>query len=340
MPTTSISPNEHLKPRAHAPAGGPNLIASFKNDIIGQTTTSFASSTKVVHGDEASAYAGVTTLYHRNQQYSVTALSDSSGNVSERYAYTAYGQPTFLNATGAVQTSSTASNRYTYTGREWDSTLGLYHFRARWMSGLLGRFVSRDPFGYWGGIGLYEYVKSSSHNFIDPSGLSSKSASCYLRDWEIRRVIPPGRINKIKRLYCIYRCRCPGDKEETEHSIDTMAWGNGDIGADLVCRSKMKDLDHQCPCDEEEPRPVTVPDPSRVPSTEPEIIPPPEIFPFPGVVHPRPNPGVQPQPIPRPSVPGPQPVTSPGIWPRALGLPWIWLFPPGPEIGLDGGMNG
>ncbi len=89
--------------------------------------------------------SGTVLYFHRNQQYSILALTDFSGNVSERYAYTAYGQPTFLNASATVQTSSAANNRYTYTGREWDATLGLHHFRARWMSGLTGRFLSRDP---------------------------------------------------------------------------------------------------------------------------------------------------------------------------------------------------
>jgi RHS repeat-associated protein len=174
MPTILILPNEQLTPRAHAPAGGPNLIASFKNDIIGQSATSFATSTKVMHGEVASADARVTTLYHGNQQYSVTALSDSSGNVSERYAYTAYGQPTFLNASGAVQTSSAAGNRYTYTGREWDSTLGLHHFRARWMSGLTGRFLTRDPIGFNDGWSLYGIYIGLSKS--DPNG--EKITSC------------------------------------------------------------------------------------------------------------------------------------------------------------------
>jgi RHS repeat-associated protein len=122
-----------------------------------------------MHGDEAIAHAGVATLYHGNQQFSVTALSDSSGNISERYAYTAYGQPTFLNSSGAVQTSSAASNRYTYTGREWDATLGLYHFRARWMSGLTGRFLTRDPSGFTDGKNLY--VTSFAMKGVDPSGM-------------------------------------------------------------------------------------------------------------------------------------------------------------------------
>jgi RHS repeat-associated protein len=125
-----------------------------------------------MHGDEVCAFVEATTLYHGNQQYSVTALSDSSGNVSERYAYTAYGQPTFLNASGAVQTSSAASNRYTYTGREWDSTLGLYHFRARWMSGMTGRFLTRDPITYNGSDwNLYELFAAVPFVNMDPMGL-------------------------------------------------------------------------------------------------------------------------------------------------------------------------
>jgi YD repeat-containing protein len=48
----------------------------------------------------------VRVYYHRNQQYSVTALTNSSGTVVERYAYTAYGVPTIANASGTVLTSS------------------------------------------------------------------------------------------------------------------------------------------------------------------------------------------------------------------------------------------
>ncbi len=41
--------------------------------------------------------SSTAVYYHRNQQYSVTALTDSSGSVLERYAYTAYGVPTICN---------------------------------------------------------------------------------------------------------------------------------------------------------------------------------------------------------------------------------------------------
>ena len=111
--------------------------------------------------------------YHRGQQYSVTALTDSSGNVTERYAYTAYGTPTITDGAGATLTTSADNNRYTYTGREWDETLSLYHYRARMYDSISGRFLGRDPIGYLvDGPGLYLYVSSKPLVFVDSTGNS------------------------------------------------------------------------------------------------------------------------------------------------------------------------
>ena len=130
--------------------------------------------------------SGTVLYYHRNQQYSIYALTDSSGTVSERYAYTPYGQPTFLNASASVQTSSAAGNRYTYTAREWDATLGLHHFRARWMSGLTGRFLTRDPIGYRGGQDLYaDYF---GLNYLDPTGTAKIDCTCNCRKSRCRDI--------------------------------------------------------------------------------------------------------------------------------------------------------
>jgi RHS repeat-associated protein len=116
---------------------------------------------------------GTLVYFHRNHQYSVTAITTSTGTISERYAYTAYGQPTILNTSGTVISATTLSNRYSYTGREWDATLGLHHFRARWMSPSAGKFLGRDPIGFLDGMNLYGiyFVLSGA----DPSGLESKT---------------------------------------------------------------------------------------------------------------------------------------------------------------------
>ena len=98
---------------------------------------------------------GPICYYHRNHQYSVTAVTTSTGTIAERYAY---------------------------TGREWDATLGLYHFWARWMSPIVGRFVNRDPTSYKGSpFDLYEYARASALKRVDPTGLSwLSSCACFL----------------------------------------------------------------------------------------------------------------------------------------------------------------
>lgn len=112
-----------------------------------------------------------TTWYHRNQQYSILACTDSSGAATERYAYTAYGLPTITDGSGTVRTSSAIGNRYTYTGREWDGVLGLYHYRARMYEATVGRFCSRDPIGYEDGPSQYEYSDFNPATYSDPLGL-------------------------------------------------------------------------------------------------------------------------------------------------------------------------
>ncbi|WP_430453468.1 RHS repeat-associated core domain-containing protein [Rhodopirellula europaea] len=114
---------------------------------------------------------GGRRFYHRNQQYSVISLTNSSGSITERYAYDAYGDLTITDASGTVRTTSSDDNRYTYTGREWDETIELYHFRARMYDPKAGRFIGRDPIGYDGSPwNLYTYHFSSPVVGTDPTG--------------------------------------------------------------------------------------------------------------------------------------------------------------------------
>ena len=105
--------------------------------------------------------ASESLYYHRNQQYSVVALTNASAAIVERYAYSAYGVPTITNASGTVLPVGSVNNRYMYTGREWDSVLAQYHYRSRIYDANLGRFASRDPIGFEAGqFSLFAYVRS------------------------------------------------------------------------------------------------------------------------------------------------------------------------------------
>lgn len=94
---------------------------------------------------------------------SVIGLVDANGNILTSYTYDPFGNTTVAGAASA--------NPSQYTGRENEGN-GLYFYRARYYSPLLGRFISEDPLGVGGGdLNLYSYVFNSPTNLVDPSGL-------------------------------------------------------------------------------------------------------------------------------------------------------------------------
>jgi RHS repeat-associated protein len=169
---TSVTPvlEQHM-PSAQAHAGGQDAYMRFDFGACLDSSTSTISFARQTPDQSHVKDRNRAGEYCCNQQYSVTAITTSTGTIAERYAYSAYGQPTILDASGSILNASAISNRYTYTGREWDATLGLYHFRARWMSPSAGRFLARDPIGYRGGRHLY--VNGVDLRWNDPRGTTA-----------------------------------------------------------------------------------------------------------------------------------------------------------------------
>ena len=118
--------------------------------------------------------------YHQNSLYSVAAVTDATGTVVERYAYSAYGKPIFLDAAANLLNpqASAIGNPYLFAGRRMDEETDLYYYRARMYDAELGRFVGRDPIGYLGGINLYGYVENSPIDRKDPYGLKMSQNKC------------------------------------------------------------------------------------------------------------------------------------------------------------------
>jgi RHS repeat-associated protein len=159
------------QPIAYSPQAGQEL-AEF---VSGAAPTSPAE--KYVYGDYIDepiwkTGTGGGVYYHANALYCVSALTNGSGGVVERYRYTPYGELTILAADGTtVRSASNYANPYTYTGRRWDSETGLYYYRARYYHPTLGRFVGRDPLEHSKAIIHYEYARGLATTHTDPTGL-------------------------------------------------------------------------------------------------------------------------------------------------------------------------
>ena len=104
------------------------------------------------------------TIYHADGIGSTRALSDSTQAVAQAEIYDAYGN--------RLTTSGQAPN-FGFAGeyRYYADATGLDYLKARYYDSTAGRFISRDPMGYWGGFNLYAYGKDRPTSFVDPRGL-------------------------------------------------------------------------------------------------------------------------------------------------------------------------
>ncbi len=109
----------------------------------------------------------------QDANWNADALVNTSGTVQERFAYSAYGQPLFLNATFTPQTSSASSWLTLYAGYHWDDMTELFHVRNRAYNSVLGVWTQRDPLGLSAGVNLSQYVDSKPIAQYDPSGQSA-----------------------------------------------------------------------------------------------------------------------------------------------------------------------
>jgi len=119
----------------------------------------------------------VESQYLVSNSKSVVAATDSKGNITNKYDYTAYGMstsygelPSVFNAKNLITTPdllSLTDNPHQYDGYYNDEGTGLYYDNARYYMPEIGMFTSKDSYDL---PNRYAYCGGDPVDNIDPSG--------------------------------------------------------------------------------------------------------------------------------------------------------------------------
>jgi RHS repeat-associated protein len=143
---------------------GPDCIAEYNADSSDALLREYL--TPIVD-ENVAQFANSNTYYYLHDGLgSVRNVITSGESVTHHYTYYAFGE-SYLKGEGG-----SPKNRYTYTGREWDSESSTLYYRARQYSPSVGRFLGRDPIR--GDTNLYAYVDNAPVLYVDPYGLQDK----------------------------------------------------------------------------------------------------------------------------------------------------------------------
>jgi len=128
--------------------------------------------------------------YHTDHLGTPREMTNSNGNIAWAATYKAWGAtqdihyPPVLHIVqdgNTVQEQWIEQNRYErptqnlrFQGQYYDQETGLHYNRFRYYDPDIGRFISQDPIGLFGGQNLYQYAPSPV-TWIDPWGLAPKN---------------------------------------------------------------------------------------------------------------------------------------------------------------------
>ncbi|HEV2473215.1 MAG TPA: RHS repeat-associated core domain-containing protein, partial [Chthonomonadales bacterium] len=189
-PTTDNGTTLAFDPENRMTAYGTALTAGYRGDGLRAWKSNGTTSTYFI-------YDGITPVCEVNSSGTVTAcntfgaeglLSRHTSGGSVFYAFDPQGNPAqrltasdavlgsyAFDAFGARSTTDTSPDVYSgfesADGYYSDGETGLELAGYRYYDGTTGRFVTRDPISYAGGVNVYGYVGNDPQSEADPAGL-------------------------------------------------------------------------------------------------------------------------------------------------------------------------
>ncbi|MFM9268618.1 RHS repeat-associated core domain-containing protein [Tychonema sp. BBK16] len=116
----------------------------------------------------AGATPASTRHYHADGLGSTRLLTTTTGAITDRYHYQAFGE---LDTPASTMTSD---NRFLFTGEQLDPNTGFYYLRARYVNPGDGRFTQQDGFAGFSqdptSLHKYLYANNDPVGRVDPRG--------------------------------------------------------------------------------------------------------------------------------------------------------------------------
>ena len=158
---------------AALPAPSLATVYVYGDDLISQTQLALAgNTTHIYHYDGLGTTRALSAYNVDTAGNPVTSGPNAHASITDRYAYTAFGEPDPAGTSG--NTTGSTDNNYRYTGEQLDPNLGFYYLRARYMDPRSGRFLGMDA---WMGsdgqpLSLHKYLYAYANPVMgrDPSG--------------------------------------------------------------------------------------------------------------------------------------------------------------------------
>jgi len=114
-------------------------------------------------------------LYCAMEYFNPTSIIDTSGNVVERYRFSAFGIRSIMEDDWVAQSSSSYNFEFGFQGQFEDAETGYYDYGFRYYMPDTGRWASRDPIEEEGGMNLYGFVGNGPIVRVDRYGLEFKT---------------------------------------------------------------------------------------------------------------------------------------------------------------------